>query len=113
MAIKDYEFWFVVGTQHLYGQEIFTDINSHAQEMCEEWSSKLPCRVVAKPCVKTSAEILGIMRQANNNPACAGVITWMHTFSPSKMWIAGLNELSKPYLHVNTQYNRDIPWNEI
>lgn len=113
MAIKDYEFWFVVGTQHLYGEEIFADINSHAQEMCSEWSDKLPCKVVAKPCVKTSAEILDIMRQANNDSACAGVITWMHTFSPSKMWIAGLSELSKPYLHVNTQYNRDIPWDSI
>ena len=53
MAIKDYEFWFIVGTQHLYGEEIFADINSHAQDMCDEWSKKLPCKVVAKPCVKT------------------------------------------------------------
>lgn len=113
MAIKDYEFWFIVGTQHLYGEEIFADINAHAKDMCEEWTQKLPCKVVAKPCVKTSAEILDIMRKANTDPACAGVITWMHTFSPSKMWIAGLNELSKPYLHVNTQYNRDIPWKDI
>ena len=113
MAIKDYEFWYVVGTQHLYGEEIFADINAHAQEMCEEWSSKLPCKVVAKPCVKTAQEILDVMRSANNTPECAGVITWMHTFSPSKMWIAGLNELAKPYLHVNTQYNRDIPWSDI
>ena len=57
MAIKDYEFWFIVGTQHLYGEEIFADINSHAQDMCDEWSKKLPCKVVAKPCVKTSSEI--------------------------------------------------------
>lgn len=89
MAIKDYEFWFIVGTQHLYGEEIFADINSHAQDMCDEWSKKLPCKVVAKPCVKTSSEILNVIEQANNTPNCAGIITWMHTFSPSKMWISG------------------------
>lgn len=113
MAINDYEFWFIVGTQHLYGEEIFADINSHAQDMCDEWSKKLPCKVVAKPCVKTSSEILNVIEQANNTPNCAGIITWMHTFSPSKMWISGLNALNKPYLHVNTQYNRDIPWDSI
>ena len=113
MAIKDYEFWYIVGTQHLYGEEIFVDIDSHAKEMAQEWSDKLPCKVVSKPCVKTSQEILDIMRAANADEKCAGVITWMHTFSPSKIWIAGLNALEKPYLHVNTQYNRDIPWNDI
>ena len=113
MAIKDYEFWFVVGTQFLYGEDIFETINSHAKDMCAEWSEKLPCSVVFKPCVKTSAEILDVMQQANSDEKCAGVITWMHTFSPSKAWIAGFNNLKKPYLHVNTQYNRDIPWNEI
>ena len=113
MAIKDYEFWFIVGTQFLYGEDIFETIDSHSKEMAEEWSKKLPCKVVAKPCVKTSKEILDIMQQANNDEHCAGVITWMHTFSPSKMWIAGLDALKKPFLHVNTQFNRDIPWKDI
>mgnify|MGYP000095015449 FL=1 len=113
MALKDYEFWFIVGTQFLYGEEIFETINSHAQEMCAEWSSKLPCKIIAKPCVKTSKEILDVFQQANTDERCAGVITWMHTFSPSKAWIAGFNSLQKPYLHLNTQYNRDIPWNDI
>lgn len=113
MAIKDYEFWFVVGTQFLYGEDIFETINSHASEMCEEWSKKMPCAIKAVPCVKTSTEILDVMRKANSDEKCAGVITWMHTFSPSKAWIAGFSELKKPFLHVNTQYNRDIPWNEI
>ena len=113
MALKNYEFWLVVGTQFLYGEEIFETINSHAAEIANEWSEKLCCKVVAKPCVKTSKEILDIMQSANNDEKCAGVITWMHTFSPSKMWIAGFNALKKPYLHVNTQYNRDIPWNDI
>lgn len=113
MAIKDYEFWFVVGTQFLYGEDIFETINAHASEMCAEWSKKMPCNIKAVPCVKTSSEILDVMRKANSDEKCAGVITWMHTFSPSKAWIAGFNELKKPFLHVNTQYNRDIPWSEI
>ena len=113
MALKDYEFWFIVGTQFLYGEEIFETINAHAQEMCAEWSNKLPCKIIAKPCVKTSKEILDVFQQANTDERCAGVITWMHTFSPSKAWIAGFNSLQKPYLHLNTQYNRDIPWNDI
>lgn len=113
MAIKDYEFWFVVGTQFLYGEDIFETINNHAKEMCAEWSKKLPCNVKFKPCVKTSGEILDVMQQANSCENCAGVITWMHTFSPSKAWIAGFNVLKKPYLHVNTQFNRDIPWDDI
>ncbi|MCD7872927.1 MAG: L-arabinose isomerase [Clostridiales bacterium] len=113
MGIKDYEFWFITGTQFLYGEDIFQTIDSHSKQMCDEWSENMPCRIVAKPCVKTSDEILKIMQEANCSEKCAGVITWMHTFSPSKAWIAGLNALQKPYLHVNTQYNRDIPWNDI
>ncbi len=113
MAFNDYEFWFVVGTQFLYGEDIFETINEHAKEMCDEWSKKMPCKIVAKPCVKTSKEILDVMQKANLEEKCAGVITWMHTFSPAKAWIAGLNALQKPYLHVNTQYNRDIPWDDI
>ena len=67
MAIKDYEFWFVVGTQFLYGEEIFDTINSHATQIAKAWSEKLPCKVVAKPCVKTSKEILDVMQAANND----------------------------------------------
>lgn len=113
MSVKDYEFWFVAGTQFLYGEDIFETINSHAAQMCAEWSEKLPWRIVAKPCVKTSEEILQLFRAANSDDSCAGVITWMHTFSPSKTWIAGLGALQKPYLHINTQFNRDIPWQDI
>lgn len=113
MSIKDYEFWLAVGTQHLYGEEIFADIDSHAREICKELTDKLPCKVTAKPCVKTAAEITSLIQQANASPQCAGIITWMHTFSPSKMWISGLNLLSKPYMHINTQFNRDIPWDSI
>lgn len=113
MSINNYEFWLVTGTQHLYGEDIFADIDSHSDEISREFTAKLPCKVVAKPCVKTASEILNIMQSANTSQSCAGVITWMHTFSPSKMWITGLNELNKPYMHINTQFNRDIPWNSI
>ncbi|UKI23757.1 MAG: hypothetical protein L6V88_05045 [Anaerotruncus sp.] len=102
-----------MGTQFLYGEDIFETIDSHAAEMCAEWSKKMPCKITAKPCVKTSKEILDVMQAANSCDNCAGVITWMHTFSPSKAWIAGFNALQKPYLHINTQYNRDIPWQDI
>ena len=81
MSIKNYEFWLVVGTQHLYGTEIFAEINSHSEEIANELSSKLPCKVVAKPCVKTAGEILNVMQQANTSAASAGVITWMQTSS--------------------------------
>lgn len=84
MAIKDYEFWFIVGTQHLYGEEIFADINAHAKEMCDEWSAKLPCKVVAKPCVKTSSEILNVIQEANNTTNCAYIIKISIKFKMSR-----------------------------
>ncbi len=113
MKFENYELWFVVGTQFLYGEDIFDTINEHATTMCKEWSKKTPCKIIAKPCVKTSDEIVKIVQEANISENCIGIITWMHTFSPSKAWIAGLNILQKPYLHVNTQFNRDIPWENI
>ncbi len=115
MSMQDYSFWLLVGTQYLYGEDTFVDINTHAQAIASALtnSKHVPCKVVAKPCLKNAAEITDVITQANADPACAGVITWMHTFSPSKMWIRGLNILSKPYLHINTQFNRDIPWDSI
>ncbi|HIU68382.1 MAG TPA: L-arabinose isomerase [Candidatus Scubalenecus merdavium] len=113
--MQDYSFWLLVGTQYLYGEDTFVDINAHAQAIASALTSSkhVPCKVVAKPCLKNAAEITDVITQANADPACAGVITWMHTFSPSKMWIRGLSILSKPYLHINTQFNRDIPWDSI
>lgn len=113
--MKRYQFWFVVGTQHLYGEDIFEIINSRAQEMAETISkallpfSELEFKVLAK----TSEEIYQVFKEANQNDDLAGIITWMHTFSPSKMWIKGLSILQKPLLHLHTQYHQDIPWNEI
>lgn len=115
MSMQDYSFWLLVGTQYLYGEDTFVDINAHAQAIASALTSSkhVPCKVVAKPCLKNATEITDVITQANADPACAGVITWMHTFSPSKMWIRGLSILSKPYLHINTQFNRDIPWDSI
>ena len=114
MSIKDYEFWFVVGSQYLYGQEALETIEGRAREMAKALSASdlLPCRVVYKATMKDNREITETLREANHDRKCAGVITWCHTFSPSKMWINGLVDLRKPWCHLATQYNREIP-NEI
>lgn len=109
--LKNYEFWFVVGSQLLYGQDVLDTVAARAAEMVD-WmneSGALPCRLVYKVTAKSSAEIAQVVREANYDDRCAGIITWMHTFSPSKMWIDGLTHLQKPYCHFATQYNREIP----
>lgn len=115
MKIFDsYAFWFVVGSQTLYGPEVLKQVNSHALKIAEflNQNTLIPATVV--PSVATSPEeITSIFRKANADPSCAGIITWMHTFSPSKMWIQGLSENAKPLLHLHTQFNRDIPWESI
>ncbi|GHU76160.1 L-arabinose isomerase [Clostridia bacterium] len=114
-GLKDYQFWFLVGSQHLYGEETLRQVDTHAAAMVEGFnkSGTLPCSVVFKPVLTTPEQILSIIREANNDDSCAGVVTWMHTFSPSKMWIAGLSILNKPYCHLHTQFNRNIPDQEI
>ncbi|MGS0973070.1 MAG: L-arabinose isomerase [Candidatus Izemoplasmataceae bacterium] len=113
--MKKYQFWFIVGTQHLYGEKIFASINDHAKEMAEylNINTKIDADIVFKQIVKTSDEIYEVMEEANQHKDCAGVITWMHTFSPSKMWIKGLNILQKPLVQLHTQYNQEIPFEEI
>ena len=113
--MKKYEFWFVVGSQDLYGDDVLKTVDQHSKIMVDEWNndSNIPCTMVWKPVVRNSQEICDVIMAANNDPKCAGIITWMHTFSPSKMWIRGYSILHKPLLHLNTQFNRDIPWNEI
>ena len=113
--MKDYEFWFVVGSQFLYGPEVLETVVARAQEMADvlNGSGRLPCRVVYKVTVKTNAEASDVVRAANFDERCAGIITWCHTFSPSKMWINGLVSLQKPWCHFATQYNREIPNEEI
>ena len=112
---KKLEVWFVTGSQHLYGEETLKKVAEHSQEMAQGMtqSGKLPVKVLFKPVVTTPDAITTLCREANNAQNCIGLITWMHTFSPAKMWIGGLNILSKPFVHLHTQYNRDLPWSEI
>ena len=113
--MKDYQFWFVVGSQFLYGPQVLETVAQRAAEMTEKLnaSGKLPCKLVYKVTAKTNKEIADVVREANYDPSCAGIITWCHTFSPSKMWINGFVDLQKPYCHFATQYNREIPNEEI
>ncbi len=109
------EIWFITGSQHLYGQETLRQVAEHSQKIVDELNGtrRLPLNVAAQPVVTRPEEIRAVCRRANGEPNCAGLILWMHTFSPSKMWIGGLSALSKPFLHLHTQFNRDLPWAEI
>jgi L-arabinose isomerase len=113
MDLKQYDIWFVTGSQDLYGPETLAKVAEHSQAMAAGLGAALPCNLVWKPVMKGSDAILALAREANADPRCAGIVTWMHTFSPSKMWIAGLLELRRPLCHLHTQYNRDIPWASI
>ncbi|SIS37024.1 L-arabinose isomerase [Zobellia uliginosa] len=109
------EIWFVTGSQHLYGPETLAQVAEHSSEIAKHYNANptIPVKVIFKPVVKTPGEISALCKEANNTEACVGLVMWMHTFSPAKMWIAGLQALQKPFLHLHTQYNRDIPWNAI
>ena len=109
------EFWFVVGSQFLYGPEVLETVANRAAEMVENMnaSGKLPYKLVYKVTAKTNQEIAEVVKEANYDENCCGIITWCHTFSPSKMWINGFVNLQKPYCHFATQYNREIPNEEI
>ena len=111
--MKNYEFWFVVGSQTLYGEEVLETVARRADEMAAKLSAALPYPLIYKVTAKSNNEIIDVVREANYCDSCAGVITWCHTFSPSKMWINGLELLQKPWCHFATQYNREIPNNEI
>lgn len=113
--VKDMKVWFVTGSQHLYGPKTLKQVDEDSSKIVEglNASGKLPVEVVFKPVVKTPDEILNICVEASADKNCIGIITWMHTFSPAKMWIGGLKALSKPYMHLHTQFNRDLPWSEI
>jgi L-arabinose isomerase len=107
--------WFITGSQHLYGPETLAKVAEHSQSVVNALSddSAIPVRLVFKPVAKTAAEISYLCADANVDSSCIGVVCWMHTFSPAKMWIAGLSALHKPLLHLHTQFNRDIPWDAI
>jgi len=111
--LKQNEVWFVTGSQHLYGPKTLEQVADHSKEIAAALSAKLPVTVVFKPVLTTASAIHTLCLEANSTPACVGLITWMHTFSPAKMWIAGLTALKKPFVHLHTQYNAEIPWDEI
>lgn len=112
---KQYQFWFVTGSQHLYGEEVLKEVTSNAQQIIKTLNQSIEndYEIVHKDTVKTKDEITNLMKAANHDDSCAGIITWMHTFSPSKMWINGLSINHKPVLHLHTQFNREIPWETI
>ncbi len=113
--LKEYEAWFVTGSQHLYGDAALKQVAEHSQIMVR-WLSepgRLPVKLVFKPVVTTPEAIDGLCQAANTARECIGLITWMHTFSPAKMWIAGLKALQKPFAHLHTQFSRNLPWSTI
>jgi L-arabinose isomerase len=113
--IKTKEVWFVTGSQHLYGSETLKQVAEDSAKIAFalEKSSKISQKVIFKPVLTTPDSITELCTEANNSKNCIGLITWMHTFSPGKMWIRGLSILNKPFLHFHTQLNRDIPWETI
>jgi L-arabinose isomerase len=113
--LSSYEIWFATGSQHLYGPETLEAVAGHSQEIAASLnaSAHIPVQVVFKPVLTTPAAIHDLFQEANSTKNCVGLITWMHTFSPAKMWITGLSLNKKPLLHLHTQYNREIPWSEI
>src|SRR5690554_2008503 len=112
---ENYEVWFVTGAQLLYGGDAVVAVDGHSNEMVAglNASGNLPVKVVYKGTVNSAKEVTATMKAANNDDKCIGIITWMHTFSPAKMWIHGLQELRKPLMHFHTPFNKEIPWNEI
>ena len=112
---QTYEFWFVTGSQHLYGPETLKQVEEHSRIITEslDRDPAISFKVVFKPVLTTPDAIRNLCIEANADNSCSGLITWMHTFSPAKMWIAGLSILKKPLLHLHTQFNRDIPWDSI
>src|SRR5665647_150563 len=111
-AYRDLEVWFVTGSQHLYGPETLKQVAEDSKVIAEAFNQSLeiPVHVIFKPVLTTPDEITRLLMEANSAVNCIGLITWCHTFSPSKMWINGLKKLQKPILHLHTQFNRDLPW---
>ncbi|MFP4115334.1 MAG: L-arabinose isomerase [Spirochaetota bacterium] len=112
---QDGKLWFVTGSQHLYGEETLRSVAEDARRIAQELdaASEIPLEVVSGPVVTTPDAIRTVCRRANDDESCLGLILWMHTFSPAKMWIGGLLTLEKPFVHFHTQHNRDIPWDTI
>jgi L-arabinose isomerase len=112
-CMKEFEFWFVTGSQNLYGEEVIEKVRNHAMEMVRVMDDQISGKLIFKDVMITPEKITHLIKEANYDDKCTGIITWMHTFSPSKMWINGLKILNKPMLHLHTQYNREIPFDNI
>jgi L-arabinose isomerase len=112
---KDYEIWFVTGSQHLYGEDVLKKVADNSKKITAglDGDSQIPAKLVFKQVVTTSEEVYKVCRDANSNDRCAGLVLWMHTFSPSKMWIRGLGILNKPYCHLHTQFGSSLPYGTI
>ena len=114
-SLETLEVWFVTGSQDLYGEQTLQQVATNAKAIAESLhaNQQIPVAVIWKPTVKSPEEIFAICQEANTAKNCIGIVAWMHTFSPAKMWIGGLKILQKPLLHFHTQFNRDIPWDAI
>ena len=114
-ALEQFEVWFLTGSQDMYGEETLRQVAENSKKIAAglDASDGIPVRIVWKPVVKNPEAILAAFVEASASPNCVGVIAWMHTFSPARMWIAGLQAMRKPLLHLHTQFNRDLPWGEI
>ncbi len=109
------EAWFITGSQHLYGEAALQQVGENSGQIVDGLNAtgQLPVNLVFKPVLTTAEAITQLVQKADADPNCVGLIAWMHTFSPSKMWIRGLNYLQKPFVHLHTQFIRDIPWSTI
>src|SRR5215472_10879346 len=113
--LTQFEAWLVTGSQHLYGQQTLDQVAIHSREIADKLdkSPAIPVKIVFKPVLTTPESIYQLCLEANSAQACVGLITWMHTFSPAKMWIHGLRVLHKPLVHLHTQFNQELPWSTI
>ena len=113
--LSQLELWFAAGSQSLYGDETLVTVQEHSEEIAHglSQSSQIPVNIIPKPVMTTADAIAKLCAELNRNDRCIGLIAWMHTFSPAKMWIAGLSTLHKPLAHLHTQYNRSLPWSTI
>ncbi|TPW29068.1 L-arabinose isomerase [Martelella alba] len=115
LGLKPVKIWFVCGSQHLYGPETLAQVDQQLAKITDYLSKEagLPLEIVTQPVAKSTAEVTDLCIRANADPECGGLILWMHTFSPAKMWIRGLSQLTKPFMHLHTQFARELPWDTI
>src|SRR5437764_12948982 len=113
--LANLEVWFVAGSQHLYGPEALKKVEEHSTAIASalSLSRQIPVKIMSKPVMTSDESILQLCLDANSSKNCIGLITWMHTFSPARMWIAGLRLLNKPFLHLHTQFSEELPWSTI